>query len=306
MTPTDPQDDIPASMPEPVGAPDDGAATIPSEAPPAPEEETNEQWMHRFIAENAHLARPRPERPPPPPPSPWDGPISSWKVPDHLSLRHPNGGYMAMALFSRTMDDLDEVTKGERAATYEEVDKYFGHALIAEGLVPFTFTADEAIRWWKSGGYRVLGASANVQPPAQTTSDETPASRRNQTAGSSIDMNANGTMIDDPTDPAPFETSTADGRGMGEAVDMLLSAQAGADPASLGAPGSQAYRRVIAGEGLEHYRDRETSRKLLPEAEVPLAFPRVRTTFRTDSEWVIAAKIKADDIPRLSQRTHPR
>ncbi len=93
-----------------------------------------------------------------------DGPRSQWKVPDHLSMPHPNGGYMAMALMSRTMDDLDEVTGGKRAATYEEVDKYFGHALIAEGLVPFTYTADEAIRWWKAGGFRVLGSSSAGSP----------------------------------------------------------------------------------------------------------------------------------------------
>jgi hypothetical protein len=164
-TDTPPTADMPP--PDADAAPAEADPNRPPEAPPAPEEETNEQWMHRFIAENAHLARPRPERPPPPPPSPWDGPISSWKVPDHLSLRHRNGGYMAMALLSRAMDDLDEVTGGTRAATYEEVDKYFGHALIAEGLVPFTYTADEAIRWWKSGGYKVLGnQSIPHGPPA--------------------------------------------------------------------------------------------------------------------------------------------
>jgi len=159
-----------------AAAPDDVEANRPPDAPPAPEEETDEQWMHRFLEENAHLARPRPERPPAPPPSPWDGPPSSWKVPDHLSMRHPRGGYMAMALLSRTMDDLDEVTKDERAATYEEVDKYFGHALIAEGLVPFTYTADQAIWWWKSGGYKVLGGdSVDAQPmPSDTTSAHSP------------------------------------------------------------------------------------------------------------------------------------
>ncbi|MFA6113426.1 MAG: hypothetical protein WC729_05525 [Sphingomonas sp.] len=150
----------------------------PPDAQPVPEKETDEQWILRFLEENQHLARPRPERPPPPPPSPWDGPPSTWKVPDHLSMRHPKGGYMAMALLSRTMDDLDEVTKGERAATYEEVDTYLGHALIAEGLVPFTYTADEAIRWWKSGGYKMLGSPAGGEQAPQatmTTNDETQA-----------------------------------------------------------------------------------------------------------------------------------
>jgi hypothetical protein len=158
------------------GATDSDADTAPAidpnrppDAPAEPEDETDEEWARRFIEENIHLASPRVVRPPAPPPQPWDGPRSQWKVPDHLSMPHPKGGYMAMALMSRTMDDLDEVTGGTRAATYEEVDKYFGHALIAEGLVPFTYTADEAIRWWKAGGYKVLGgATASVAPSASS------------------------------------------------------------------------------------------------------------------------------------------
>jgi len=143
----------------------------PPETPAEPEDETDEEWARRFVEENAHLAPPPLVRPPAPPPQPWDGPRSQWKVPDHLSMPHPNGGYMAMALLSRTMDDLDEVTGGKRAATYEEVDKYFGHALIAEGLVPFTYTADEAIRWWKAGGYRVLGAASTATAEQAQSAD---------------------------------------------------------------------------------------------------------------------------------------
>ncbi len=112
--------DMSAAIPDAANAvpgPEDSVRDAPPDAEPASEKETDEQWILRFLEENQHLARPRPERPPPPPPSPWDGPPSTWKVPDHLSLRHPRGGYMAMALLSRTMDDLDEVTKGERAAT---------------------------------------------------------------------------------------------------------------------------------------------------------------------------------------------
>ena len=191
---TPPMTDMPP--PDADAAPAEAAPNRPPEPRPEPEEETDEQWRLRFIEENQHLARPRPERPPAPPPSPWDGPSSTWKVPDHLSLRHPKGGYMAMALLSRTMDDLDEITKGERAATYEEVDKYLGHALIAEGLVPFTYTADEAIRWWKAGGYKVLGSTPIVPPPAEAASDETRATRDKRATVSSIAMNANGMTID--------------------------------------------------------------------------------------------------------------
>jgi hypothetical protein len=184
MIPTDPQDDEAAERPD-GGAPMQPDPNRPPEMPAEPEEESDEAWMRRFIEENIHLAPPPVVRPPAPPPQPWDGPRSQWKVPDHLSMPHPNGGYMAMALMSRTMDDLDEVTGGTRAATYEEVDKYLGHALIAEGLVPFTYTADEAIRWWKAGGYKVLAGSAEEPPSSGTApamhdgaSTEAPANAR--------------------------------------------------------------------------------------------------------------------------------
>ncbi|WCM27206.1 M23 family metallopeptidase [Sphingomonas sp. QA11] len=116
-------------------------------------------------------------------------------------MRHPKGGYMAMALMSRTMDDLDEVTKGERAATYEEVDKYFGHALIAEGLVPFTYTADQAIWWWKSGGYKVLGGgSVDAQTmPSDTTSAHSP----DQDLGANLHDEEEPTGVPHPS-PAPL------------------------------------------------------------------------------------------------------
>ncbi|MES2452476.1 MAG: M23 family metallopeptidase [Pseudomonadota bacterium] len=206
-------------MPEALGAAPEPQEAIPdasaAEARAVPEEETNEQWMHRFIEENAHLARPRPERPPAPPPSPWDGPPATWKVPDHLSMRHPRGGYMAMALLSRTMDDLDEVTKDERAATYEEVDKYFGHALIAEGLVPFTYTADQAIWWWKSGGYKVLGGAAvDAQAmPSNSSQNLAPNLRNDGSAGMPHFSNAafmvgpDGQASSSPS-PALFLSST--------------------------------------------------------------------------------------------------
>ena len=84
--------DMAAALPgaaDAVPGPQDNVRDAPADAQPEPE--TDEQWRLRFIEENQHLARPRAERPPAPPPSPWDGPRSSWKVPDHLSMRHPNG-----------------------------------------------------------------------------------------------------------------------------------------------------------------------------------------------------------------------
>jgi hypothetical protein len=252
-------------LPDADAAPVEANPNRPPDAQPAPEKETDEQWILRFLEENQHLARPRPERPPPPPPSPWDGPPSSWKVPDHLSLRHPKGGYMAMALLSRTMDDLDEVTKGERAATYEEVDKYLGHALIAEGLVPFTYTADEAIWWWKSGGYRVLGSSPEgaPNPPLNTRAtdetsttddtapDETLPARGDAPTGSPGGMNFNGTitegmMIDDVVDPSQAGASVGSPAGRqnpGGMPAVQPAAPSGKAPAVVGPSGNQAAAR---------------------------------------------------------------
>ncbi|WCM27195.1 hypothetical protein NDN01_24965 [Sphingomonas sp. QA11] len=244
MIPTDPQDDLATAMPDAIAAPDEVDPNRPPDAQtqPAPEKETDEQWILRFLEENQHLARPRPERPPAPPPSPWDGPVSSWKVPDQLSMRHPEGGYMAMALMSRTMADLDEVTKGERAATYEEVDKYFGHALIAEGLVPFTYTADEAIHWWKSGGYKVLGG-ASVSPlpmPSDASQNLDPNLHNDGPAGAPHLSNAafmvgpDGQAVSQPS-PALFlrrasgETITTND----SALDEVSSIQGGATGSSV-------------------------------------------------------------------------
>ncbi|WCM27192.1 hypothetical protein NDN01_24950 [Sphingomonas sp. QA11] len=250
MIPTDPQDDLATATSDAVTAPGEAELNRPPDAPPAPEEETDEQWMHRFIEENAHLARPRPERPPAPPPSPWDGPPSTWKVPDHLSMRHPKGGYMAMALMSRTMDDLDEVTKGERAATYEEVDKYLGHALIAEGLVPFTYTADQAIRWWKSGGCKVLGSSPEsvsgpslaASAPATTsmTNDATPddvsGAQGAITPESSADINFNGMPIDDGIDPAQANIRSTRSAGAPHLANAAFMVDHGGDASTRPSP----------------------------------------------------------------------
>ena len=76
--------DMSAAIPDAANAvsgPGDSVQDAPPDAEPASEKETDEQWILRFLEENQHLARPRPERPPPPPPSPWDGPPSTWKVP---------------------------------------------------------------------------------------------------------------------------------------------------------------------------------------------------------------------------------
>jgi hypothetical protein len=219
-------------------------------------------------------------------------------------MPHPKGGYMAMALMSRTMDDLDEVTGGKRAATYEEVDKYLGHALIAEGLVPFTYTADEAIRWWKAGGYKVLGGAAGTAEPDGTSAP----------GQSNATITKNDSALTEPSESSGTATSMVPGQDAPPVNAHISTPQPPSVPPRVSAPmpqsqnqgaaaGTEAYRRLIDGNGIQQQFAEQAPGKLLPEAVVPLAFPRVRTTFRTGDEWVIAPKIKSKNVPRLSRKT---
>lgn len=82
-------------------------------------------------------------------------------VPDDMAALHPEGGYVAMRLLSRMQTDLDVLTGGKRAATYPEVEEYLGHALVAEGIAPRGYSAEQAAIWWSMGGSAVLRASAD-------------------------------------------------------------------------------------------------------------------------------------------------
>jgi hypothetical protein len=54
-------------------------------------------------------------------------------VPGHAGLgRSVRGGNMEMRVFSRAMQDLDVLTGGTRAATYDEVDEYVERAIRIE------------------------------------------------------------------------------------------------------------------------------------------------------------------------------
>ncbi len=122
------------------------------------EEQSLKAWIERFLERNEHLARPQPTSPPP---SAFDGAPATWQAPEHLAALNPHGGYIAMHLISRMTDDLAELTRSKRAATYSEVYEYLGHALVALGVAPQGYTAEEATKWWRMGGSSVLQAAAN-------------------------------------------------------------------------------------------------------------------------------------------------
>jgi hypothetical protein len=94
-------------------------------------------------------------------------------------------------------------------------EAYFGHALIAEGLVSFTYTADEASRWWKAGGYGVLGgAVADAVPTPRGVSvvpayggDMNPAVREGQQP--SVPAFSNAAFVIDPNGEAPLRPGPA-------------------------------------------------------------------------------------------------
>jgi hypothetical protein len=121
--------------------PTDSAATADMSAPPVPIEGT---------------------APPvdPPPPSPPDR-QGGRRVPDDMAALHPDGGYIAMRLFSRMQTDLAVLTGDKRPATYDEVEEYLGHALVAERIAPHGYTAEQAAKWWSMGGSAALRAPAN-------------------------------------------------------------------------------------------------------------------------------------------------
>jgi hypothetical protein len=95
--------------------------------------------------------------PAPPPPA---AALDRYAVPEALSARHPKGGLIAMRLLSRMQADLAELTQDKRPATYEEVDKFLGYALVAEGIAPRDYTAEQAAQWWSTGGSAALRAGA--------------------------------------------------------------------------------------------------------------------------------------------------
>jgi len=131
----------------------DSPAATPPETQPADNTESPAESLDRLYGNPA-----QPPQPTPPPPAAAPG---KYAVPPALGARHPDGGLIAMRLLSRMQRDLAELTQDKRPATYEEVDKFLGHALVAERIAPRGYSAEQATRWWDMGGSAVLHASAN-------------------------------------------------------------------------------------------------------------------------------------------------
>ncbi|MEP7005662.1 MAG: hypothetical protein ABI810_06750 [Sphingomonas bacterium] len=94
----------------------------------------------------------------PPPPSSLARAPGKRLVPDDMAALHPKGGYIAMRLLSRMQTDLAVLTGDKRPATYDEVEEYLGHALVAEEIAPRGYTAEQAAKWWAMGGSAALRA----------------------------------------------------------------------------------------------------------------------------------------------------
>ena len=62
------------------------------------------------------------------------------------------GGNMCMRVLSRTLQDLDVITGGTRAATYDEVDEYVERAIRTEQALERAALAAISGQWWKDIG----------------------------------------------------------------------------------------------------------------------------------------------------------
>ncbi|MES1971593.1 MAG: peptidoglycan DD-metalloendopeptidase family protein [Pseudomonadota bacterium] len=214
--PDAPQDSGPAE-------PDTAAAVEPSPAPDempeaTPETDGDASWIERFLEENRHLALQRPALPPAPPRPIPDGDHADWPVPEEYGARDPRGGYRMMRLLSRMTADLAEATQGKRAATYAEVAQSLGDTLVAEGIAPRGYTAEEAAKWWHMGGSAALRAAPD------------------DGADPSSDQAGHGVVLAGATDPLGVSAP-----GAGGISAEQLRAQFGGQPpakANAGLPGA--------------------------------------------------------------------
>ena len=112
-------DDAPASETETTSPPAGQSAVTAPETPP---ESTPDPAPAEPVTNADDPARPAPAATPGADPAPA-APFGPKSV---------RGGNMAMRVLSRAMQDLDVVTGGTRAATYDEVDEYVGRAIRIE------------------------------------------------------------------------------------------------------------------------------------------------------------------------------
>ncbi len=145
--------------------PGDTITSLADAQPPANADSLVESLDRQYgIPAQAHL---------PAPPRPAAAP-DRYAVPEGLSARHPEGGLIAMRLLSRMQADLAELTQDKRPATYEEVDKFLGYALVAEGIAPRDYSAEQAAQWWSMGGSVALRAGASGGGDGSSTAKQRP------------------------------------------------------------------------------------------------------------------------------------
>jgi len=259
----------------------------------------------------------------PPSPSPagrQDGRL----VPDAMAALHPEGGYIAMRLLSRMQTDLAVLTGDKRPATYDEVDEYLGHALVAEGIAPRGYTAEQAAKWWAMGGSAALrapatdarsgnalqsGQSSQVAAPSGNSASNPPtASAAGATAGQRDGTIrppvAGADAIQNGVNPLQAGARTAPGNA-GASTTPESGEFGNPPPASTPPAATQPVPAVKTNDGTAHP---STGQNPAPKAQTgaspasaqpaPLFTP--LKTHKTATDWVISAHVGKGKITRLS------
>ncbi|MEO6214614.1 MAG: hypothetical protein ABIO86_01170 [Sphingomonas sp.] len=233
-------------------------------------------------------------------------------VPDDMAALHPDGGYIAMRLLSRMQTDLAVLTEDKHPATYDEVEEYLGHALVAERIAPRGYTAEQAAKWWAMGGSAALRVPANGGRSdgdgAEEQTSQTWAPTESATPEPPIRIQATPSETAGP----PTEMTDLSDSGAGGIDSRFDQPQAasGAAPA-MAKPGEPSNASPTRAAGTNS----KAAQPQAPAAQMPAgngqaqqpgapsAAPFVPLkTHKTTTHWVISADIGPKKLGRLSGR----
>ncbi|GAA0295648.1 hypothetical protein GCM10009087_01740 [Sphingomonas oligophenolica] len=127
------------------------------------------------------------------------------------------GGNMSMRVLSRAMQDLDVVTGGKRAATYDEVDEYVDRAIRTEQALERAAIAAWATSRQPAGAPAMAGdlsgpGDQSTDQPGDAPTTEAPPSRRIPDGGTSFgEPHAQSAVYWRRPKQAPADTESSDG-----------------------------------------------------------------------------------------------
>lgn len=171
--------------------PDDATASeaegvsAPADQPTASSSETSDDPAPDPIAGDPTASDSGPTTPPPAVPADTNPAPTAPFGPKSV-----RGGNMSMRALSRAMLDLDVVTGGGRAATYDEVDEYVGRAIRTEHALERAAIAARATSPRPAGAPAMIDASGpgdeSTDQPRDAPTTEAPLSMRGPDGGTSF------------------------------------------------------------------------------------------------------------------------